>query len=318
MSVPIPFTKMVGTGNDFLIVEAVHGRCGLLKTAWPKLATAMCDRRYGVGADGLLVLEPSKAADCRMRILNPDGSEAEMCGNGARCVASYVKRAYGVGGRGHGRGREGAVTIETQAGVLTARVYGNRVAMRMPTPRSLRLDLRVEAGRQSWRLAYVDTGVPHAVVVVDGLDDVDVEGVGRQIRRHRFFQPRGANVDFIEAHPRRPHRLRIRTYERGVEGETLACGTGVTAAAVVHALGGVNGRKHVDGSSSHQIEVETKSGEVLNVSLTVAGRGRAARVTDVRLEGAVQWVCEGVFLWSRPPHPAVHNDAHDDRRRKES
>ena len=288
----IPFVKMVGTGNDFLIIDAVHQRVGSLRTPWARIAQAMCDRRYGVGADGLLLLEPSRIADCRMRVLNPDGSEAQMCGNGVRCVAGLVSQWPGR--------RSDVVSIETLGGVVTAEVRRTRVRVRMPTPRHLRLGLRLEMDHQPWRLASVDTGVPHAVAIVDRVDQVDVERVGRQLRFHRLFQPRGTNVDFVEVNPEHPRRLRIRTYERGVEGETLACGTGVTAAAVVHALCQADGRtgRRAPGTVAHQIEVETRSGETLTVSLTVVDRGGAKRVTDVTLEGAVQWVCQGVFPWS--------------------
>lgn len=275
----IPFIKMVGTGNDFLIADTVHHRTlGPLKAAWPRVARAMCDRRDGVGADGLLVLERSRAADVRMRIFNPDGSEAEMCGNGARCVAYYVKHS-------------GKITIETKAGMLTAAVRGNRVAVQMPDPKGITLSLRLDVGPLIRSLAFLDTGVPHVVAAVDHLDELNVEELGRTLRFHRAFQPRGANVNFIEADPKAPHHLRIRTYERGVEGETLACGTGVAAAAVVHALGNGTGLRR------RRIDVEPRSGERLTVSLTIAGPSRARTVTDVVLEGGVRWICEGCFRW---------------------
>ena len=307
MTVDIPFTKMVGTGNDFLIVDTVqhpfavaqggvlsrgegHRALGPLKTAWPRVARAMCDRRYGVGADGLLVLERSRVASVRMRIFNPDGSEAEMCGNGARCVARYL----------HERSRrKNRVTINTKAGTLEALVAGERVAMHMPDPRRLRLSLQVDADRRTFRLASVDTGVPHAVAVIDRLDHVDVERIGRQLRFHQAFRPRGTNVDFIEV--KRPDYLRIRTYERGVEAETLACGTGVAAAAVIHALRTKAAR--VPRPRPRRITVETKSGETLVVSLTV-GNGRHRRqITNVTLEGAVRQICQGTFSWRTLPAP---------------
>jgi len=291
MNVEIPFVKMVGTGNDFLVVDTLHHPLGSLRTKWAQVAKTLCDRRYGVGADGLLVLAPSRIADCTMRVFNPDGSEAQMCGNGARCVASLI---HGW----HGR-RRNDVAIETVGGLVSARVRQNQVVMRMPDPRDLRLNLSVEVDHRRLQLGYVNTGVPHAVVPVLALDQVDVERLGRQLRRHRIFQPQGTNVDFIEASPYTPRRLRIRTYERGVEGETSACGTGVTAAAVIHAL------RHMAGSSGtrsgaptpHRIEVETRSGETLRVSLRVISQGTRRGVTDVTLEGPVQWVCQGVFPW---------------------
>ncbi len=281
MSREIPFTKMVGAGNDFLIVDAVHRRFGSLKAQWPAVARAMCDRRYGIGADGLLILEASRGADCRMRIFNPDGSEAEMCGNGARCAAGFVHRW-----NGHRR----EVSIDTAGGLVTAQVLGARVRMAMPQPRDLKLHLHIKLDGQLWPLGYVDTGVPHAVAVVRRVEEVNVMQVGRRLRFHPEFHPRGTNVDFIEISHANPDRLKIRTYERGVEGETLACGTGVTAAAVIHALTGADG-----GTATRRITVETKSGETLTVSLRVSGEGETRRVSDVILEGAVRWVCQGRF-----------------------
>jgi diaminopimelate epimerase len=176
----------------------------------------------------------------------------------------------------------------------------------MSDPREVRPDERVKLNGRSWRLSRVDTGVPHTVVLVDRLDQVDVERLGRQLRHHQRFQPRGTNVDFVEANPRNRRRLRIRTYERGVEGETLACGTGVTAAAVIHALRLESDLRRRNGrSADHRIEVQTRSGETLTVTLTVTGQGRRRRVTGLTLTGAVRWVCQGVFAWSPTGKPGA-------------
>ena len=228
MAYAIPFAKMVGTGNDFIVVDTRTHPRPALQRRWGSVARALCDRRTGIGADGLLVLEPSRSADVRMRVFNPDGSEAEMCGNGARCVAQYVQRAR--------RGRQSSVTIDTAAGLLDATVHRDRVAVRMTDPTALRLDLELDVKRRRIRLGAVNTGVPHAVVPVAALDEVDVSGLGRALRHHRAFGPQGTNVNFIQTDADHPDRLRIRTYERGVEEETLACGTGVTASALIHAL----------------------------------------------------------------------------------
>lgn len=299
MSQEIPFTKMVATGNDFLIIDTIRHKLVTLKTRWPQIAKAICDRRYGVGADGLLVLEPSKIANVRMRMFNPDGSEAEMCGNGARCIAAYIKRAQA---RRRKSRHAAPLTIETKAGVLQASVANDDVKIRMSDPSDLQLDLSVDVDHRRLQVGYVNTGVPHAVVPVTDLDRIDVEQLGRQLRFHRAFQPQGANVDFIESDARRPHRVRIRTYERGVEGETLACGTGVTAAAVIHALRHHGRQRH--SSHSVHLEVETRSGEILTVSLIIRPGGRGVpQVTDVMLQGAVRWICQGVFLWPTKERP---------------
>lgn len=294
MHVKIPFTKMVGTGNDFIVVDARRHPLAQLTTRWRAVSRALCDRRSGVGADGLLVLGPSRLAEITMRVFNPDGSEAPMCGNGARCVALYVKRER--------RPRATPVMIETGSGVLAAGVQGARVSLRMPDPVVLRLDLPIEIGAQRLRIGVINTGVPHAIVPVDAIDEVDVVGTGRALRHHRRFAPRGTNVDFVQADATRPNRLRVRTYERGVEGETPACGTGVTASAVVHALsadlpsgtlrGAGNGR-----ARRCRIDVEARNRDVLTVSLTVVPAGRARRVTDVVLEGAARRVFDGTVDW---------------------
>ena len=285
----IPFTKMVGTGNDFLIVDTVHGKVGARATRWPVLSRLMCNRRHGVGADGVLVLEPSRLADCKMRVFNADGSEAEMCGNGARCVAWFVHRLAGR--------RRQEVSIETAGGVVRATVRGERVQMRMPDPKGLRPSMAVKVAQRCLQVGAVNTGVPHIVVPVAALDDVDVDRLGRQLRFHRAFRSRGTNVNFLETDARRPNRLRIRTYERGVEGETLACGTGVTAAAVLHALNGPRRNK----ARVRRIEVETRGGERLIVTVTIAPSRTdgASHVTNVTLEGPVRTICQGVFTPSR-------------------
>ena len=290
----IPFTKMVGTGNDFVVMDVRRRPLASLKRRWQAVSRFVCDRHWGVGADGLLVLERSRAADARMRVFNPDGSEAGMCGNGARCAALYL-----------GGAKSRRVSIETKAGLLSADVRGSRVAMRMTDPRDLTFDLTVEADGRRFRLGFVDTGVPHAVVPVKALDAVEVGRLGRILRYHSAFAPRGANVNFIEPANGRVNRLRVRTYERGVEDETLACGTGVVASAIIYTLArdheparpkaGSNGRR-----SRYRVDVETVSGDVLVVSFQAVPSGGSARqVTEVVLEGGASRAFDGAVAW--PP-----------------
>ena len=301
----IPFAKMVGTGNDFVIVDARRGQWAALKRAWSRVAAAMCDRRYGIGADGLLLLGPSRRAETFMRIFNADGSEAQMCGNGARCAALYVHRRRGRPASGRSAasslGTRQSVTLETKAGLCSGRISGTRVEMRMADPTELDLARSVALGRRRVTVGVINTGVPHAVVPVSGLDQIDVDGLGRRLRFHEAFGSRGTNVDFMEEDPALPSRLRVRTYERGVEGETLACGTGAAASAIVHVLrqrAGTRTNGHA-GPSEHAIEVETASGEALIVRFNLLPAGRGARVTNVVLAGAVQWICQGIYSWSR-------------------
>lgn len=276
----IPFTKMVGTGNDFIIVDTLRHRLPSLQRRWQTLSKTLCDRRRGVGADGLLVLEPSNVAQVEMRVFNPDGSEAEMCGNGARCVALYLKNGA----------REKSVTIETMAGVLSASVRGNRVAMRMIDPTELQLGLSLTVEGRRWPYGFVNTGVPHAVVPVGRLDTIEVHRLGRAIRSHHRFAPRGTNVNFIQPVRRLKDHLHVRTYERGVEEETLACGTGVVASAIVHALAHRFAQRQV-------VHVHVRSGDVLTVSFDAGPSERTPRLTHVVLEGPATHVFDGTVNW---------------------
>ena len=300
----IPFTKMVGTGNDFLIVDTRRGATKRLKRQWPVISRALCDRRNGVGADGLLVLEPSTRADVRMRVFNPDGSEAEMCGNGARCVAVYVRQhqpsgklkarlSSRLGEAGVESGKN--ITIETKAGVLSAMVRGERVALCMTDPTELEMKCSLELNGRHMPGGFVNTGVPHMVIPVKALDQLDITQLGRAVRDHPAFAPHGTNANFIETDAQHPTHLRIRTYERGVEAETLACGTGVTAAAIVHALRHANGSSR--GRQSHRIQVETRGNDRLTVSFVTRHTGATVHVSDVVLEGPARRICDGTILW---------------------
>ena len=216
----ISFVKMVGSGNDFVLID--RRRKGKISRAeGAKLARKLCDRRWAVGADGLVILEPSHKADFRMRIFNPDGSEAEMCGNASRCASLYVA------------GSRGKVTFETIAGLLEAKVQGTLVRVKLPNPHSFRRNVKATVCGKKLILHSIIASVPHAILFVENPDRIDVACWGESIRNHRLFQPRGTNVDFVKVLG--PKKIEIRTYERGVEGETLACGTGSTASALVAA-----------------------------------------------------------------------------------
>ena len=261
----IAFTKMAGAGNDFVVID---NRSGALKER-AKCARRLCDRKYSIGADGLILLEGSRRADVRMRILNPDGSEAEMCGNGVRCLARFAVQKR-IARRRH--------SIETPAGIINAEVKGQTVKARMVDPMDLKLGSRIDVKGRKIDLSTVNTGVPHAVLVVNSLRDCDVQSKGRVIRFHKHFAPRGTNVDFITFKGGRA--IEIRTYERGVEDETLACGTGSTAGALVAAA--LKGLKS-------PVFVHTHGGEVLKVYFS----RRNAEFTDVFLEGKVRECFEG-------------------------
>ncbi|MDD5680918.1 MAG: diaminopimelate epimerase [Candidatus Omnitrophica bacterium] len=218
----IEFTKLVATGNDFILVDNGRKKVESKVGSLARFAKKICDRRQSVGADGLLVLEGSHKADIAMRIFNPDGSEASMCGNGSRCIAYYAANRDITGDK---------LSIETKAGILNALVRKNRVRIGMTPPKDLKTGISIPLGTSLMPFNFVNTGVPHAVTIVKSFDGIDVKSTGRYIRHHEAFAPNGANVDFVKIDGR--HRISIRTYERGVEDETLACGTGAVASAII-------------------------------------------------------------------------------------
>lgn len=248
---PIPFWKMHGAGNDFILVDDRSLSFPLADLA---LLVHLCDRRRGVGAEGILLLQPSSAADFRMRFLNPDGSEVDMCGNGARCIA---RLACEIGAA------PADMRIETAAGIVRAEVLPPLVRLHLPAPKDWRMDLPLAWNGREVPIHFVNSGVPHAVCVVDHLADTDVAVLGAAIRRHPLFAPAGTNADFVQITG--PRSLAIRTYERGVEAETLACGTGIAAAALVARRLGLVGAP---------VQVLTAGGDILDVGeapLTLTG-----------------------------------------------
>lgn len=271
----IKFTKMEGSGNDFVVIED-----GVKLTRL--FIVKLCDRIFGIGADGVLVLEKSKKADTRMRIFNADGSEAEMCGNGARCCAFYVSK----------RDKKKNLAIETIAGLIKAEVTGDSVKLKMTDPLDLKLGIIFKIGDKECEVDYLNTGVPHAVVSVDDIEKIPVKKLGRLIRHHDFFRPGGTNVDFVKTEDK--DHIRVRTYERGVEDETLACGTGSVAAAVIATLNHtykISDAKLRDRSSVHKVYVKTKSRETLKVYFKLLKK----RITDVWLEGRARVVFKGEY-----------------------
>lgn len=262
----ISFTKAIATGNDFVIIRNNNFN----KRYLAKLAKLICDRKYGVGADGLLVAEKSKIADLKMRIFNPDGSEAEMCGNGIRCFLLWGYK-NGILKR--------TSRIQTLAGIIEGEIKRDSfIEIKLSASFEYKEGVAVGFEGRIYRGDYINTGVPHFVVEVKGLDNVEVNRVGRFIRFHRLFQPQGTNVDFIEF---KGDKLYVRTYERGVEAETLACGTGAVASALVF------GKKR----NLSKVNVMTRSGEELRVSFSF----KDGKYRDVFLEGKAEILFEGKF-----------------------
>ena len=266
----VRFWKLEGAGNDFL---GLDGRAGGFKLKRQQIAD-LCDRRRGVGADGVLVVEKPKVrgADFRMRYYNSDGGEAEMCGNGARCFALLARA---VSGR---KGNE--LRVQTQAGLVTLQIRGQEVQVSMTEPTKLRLGRKLVVAGRKLAVDFLNTGVPHAVLFVRSVRSIDVAKQGRAIRYHSAFAPSGTNVNFVEIG--RGNRIHVRTYERGVEGETLACGTGVVASSILSNL-----RRGL----RSPILVTTRGGDNVRVGFSMVN-GHARKVT---LQGPARIVYRGVL-----------------------
>jgi diaminopimelate epimerase len=261
------FQKMNGAGNDFVLLDNRDGSLVLTDAQIARL----CDRHRGVGADGLLLVErPEAKADFRMRYYNADGREAEMCGNGARCFARFVDRLTPA--------TNGTVTFETPAGVISAILRGDQVSLGMSQPGPFTTGVELDAAGEKLTVYSINTGVPHAVVLVDDLEGTRVHQLGAALRHHHHFQPRGTNVNFVRQLG--PQDLAMRTYERGVEAETLACGTGVVASALTIAT--------LTGAAS-PIRVLVKGGDTLSVDFLRTGED----FSHVVLTGPADFVFEG-------------------------
>ncbi|MBX3743063.1 MAG: diaminopimelate epimerase [Akkermansiaceae bacterium] len=262
------FYKMNGAGNDFIVID----NRDLQTNLDTETIEALCDRHRGIGADGLLAVEPAeKGADYKFRYYNADGGEAEMCGNGARCFGRFTAHLT--------EETPDKVTFETIAGTLAAEMIGDDVRIAMSEPKDLRLNTVTKVQGLDADLHFVNTGVPHVVAFVDDLDDLDVFNHGRDIRRHADFSPAGTNANFAKV--LEPGHIAIRTYERGVEDETLACGTGMVASALIH---------HLLSGDPSPIKVDVEGGDTLEIGFEKTGD---RTFTNVTLTGPADFVFEG-------------------------
>ena len=262
------FTKMDGAGNDFILIDNRAGDVDLNR----RQIVRLCDRHRGIGADGILLLENSSdGANFRMRYFNADGGEAEMCGNGARCFARFANKVAGARGK---------ISFETPAGVISAGLAEDLVTLQMTEPTDLRLSVPLRVGGERRIVHFINSGVPHVVIPVAQIGDVDVAREGSAVRHHEAFSPKGANVNFIEK--RGAAKIAVRTYERGVEDETLACGTGVVASALVFA---------VTESAKGPITVIARGGDELRVGFDRIDR----QFRNVTLTGPAEFVFEGTI-----------------------
>jgi diaminopimelate epimerase len=264
---PIPFYKMSGAGNDFIIIDnrnqivAEDGLNGFIN--------GVCRRKMSAGADGLILIEDSDEFDFRWRFFNSDGSKAEMCGNGARCAARFA-HVTGIA--------ETTLSFETEAGVVGAEIYEDRVKVKMPDPSDLKLAYPLELSNRSLQISSINTGVPHAVVMVEQVADMDVVTPGREIRYHQKFAPAGTNANFVQRI--KGNAIEIRTYERGVEDETLACGTGAIASAIIAAS---------RFKMNSPVDVKTRSGEYLTIHFNT----KDGQFGDIYMEGNARIIYTG-------------------------
>jgi diaminopimelate epimerase len=216
----LDFTKMNGAGNDFILLDNREGDLALTRDQ----VTTLCDRQRGVGADGLILATKPTSQDVTgaWTFYNSDGSDAEMCGNGARCFAKYLSALTD---------KTTELSFETTAGVIRAVIEGEIVTVTLTEPGELIVNQPLSHNGESLLVHSINTGVPHAVLFVKDTEKAMVKEEGARVRYHELFAPNGTNVNFVQLLGE-PNTIRVRTYERGVEGETLACGTGVTAAAL--------------------------------------------------------------------------------------
>jgi diaminopimelate epimerase len=271
MQTTIKFTKVSGAGNDFVLIDNLGGEIHIHK---PSLARALCSRHFGVGADGLIVIERSDTADFLMDYYNADGSHGGMCGNGGRCAARYafLNRISGP-----------TMSFEALGHVYHAEMANTQVKLQMkdvPLPGE---ELKFVVGGELFVGHFIDTGSPHVVVVREDLDALDVSPIGRRIRNEPRLLPEGANVNFVQAAGK--DKITNRTYERGVESETLACGTGAVASAIVATM---------KLGLAPPITVSVRSGEELIVHFRTSDK----TITDVYLQGSAHILFDGSLIYN--------------------
>lgn len=267
---PVPFTKMSGTGNDFIIID--HREPFLDEKVLPEFVRAVCRRKFSAGADGLILIESASGVDFRWQFFNGDGSSAEMCGNGARCAARYA----------HARNIAPAnMRFQTLAGEIEAQVIGDSVKIRMTPPTDINLQHVLDVDGEEKIIHSINTGVPHAVLFMEDISSAPVFEWGSIVRHHEHFQPAGTNVNFVQHLS--GNTLHVRTYERGVEAETMACGTGAVAAAIVGGLLGY---------VTPPVSVTTSGNEQLIIHFTLP-ESQEHQVAEVFLEGPAEFIYEG-------------------------
>ena len=296
----IHFSKLNSAGNDFICLDNTTGRFARLfedSRATSVFARFLCRRGLAVGADGLIVanqVDDGNSATIVARFLEPDGSEARLCGNGAACFAYWSISENLVPGP--------EVTMITRAGTAQGRLIAENspteTRVCIPKPTNIEPDIRLETEGRTWILTKVDIGVPHAIAYVEDLENMEVNHWGALIRHHPRFQPHGVNANFVQLGE--PGKLAIRTFEFGVENETLACGTGSAAAAIVSCLQKRWGEFYHDCEKS--VEVLTRGGDRLKIWFTVENQ---REVDNVCMESHVRPVYQATL------RPEFHRELED-------
>jgi len=276
--IQINFTKMTGAGNDFILID---NRSGLYSINWEGLAPELCDRRYGVGADGLLIVENSSKADFEMKYYNSDGSYGGMCGNGGRCIAKFMMDIF----------NKRKINFEALGYIYSADRLGNDIYLKMKPPKIINHNMLINIDEDKVEIFIVDTGAPHAVIFLDDVSQnlnskIKLKGIlsiGSFIRNHDILKPTGTNVNFAVLNQDRS--ISMRTYERGVENETLACGTGAIACAIAASI-----KKDVESP----VIIKTQSGEILTVKFSRID----AEFNNVELIGSAKEVFTGIYKYN--------------------
>ena len=261
----LEFFKMSASGNDFILIDNRDGKVNNKHKDIQAFVAKICRRRHSVGSDGVILIEKSTNAVFGWKFFNADGSEAEMCGNGGRCAARFAF-INGIA--------EKEMEFETIAGIIRAAVDGIKVKLQLTSPFDLKLDYPINLEANEIFISSVNTGVPHAILLSDDIDHIQVEDLGRAIRYHKAFGEKGTNVDFVQIVNK--ENILIRTYERGVEGETYACGTGAVAAGVILTAKGL---------IKSPVNILTRGGETLKIYID----------NGVYLEGNARVVYKGIL-----------------------
>lgn len=267
---PIEFYKLSGSGNDFIIIDNRNRIVD--ETDVSEFVAKVCRRKMSVGADGLILVEDSDKVDFKWHFFNADGGRAEMCGNGARCAARFAL-INGIA--------DSEMSFETDVGIISAQVIDDQVKIKMTDPADLKTDYVIELEKGPLMVSSINTGVPHLVAEVPDINEIEVVQLGREIRFHKEFAPAGTNVNFVSS--QKDSVISNRTYERGVEDETLACGTGCVAGALIMA--------HKFGTKS-PVTVITKSGG----ELTIHYKEKKGQFYNICLEGDARIIYKGLML----------------------